>query len=374
MELLEILKKELPNSYFYYFGDYLRNKLLHTQSKEKILITNTTLQDLMTLLDNQSINYKLDNKYPILHLVDRDLVIPYHQSIKGRKDAKYNITSDPDMSLVRFAEQQPFTIDAMYKNVFTNQLFDPLQGKKDLDNKKLRATSQDFDNESLNILKVGLVAAMFNFEPDAYLKSRLKPGFVKYITKDELYELLAQVMSAPFAHKFFEVLPKQVIEQVLPIFTINNVDTFDVKVFKLSKAKHPYVRMMILFYDNIDFVKTLTNDIDLIDFIEINNNQEVIKLNNTKPHNFEPNLYKLLEKNEDWKLVLQCLQIIIPHKFTKPLHVYEENYLRYTKIIEANEDRLAELIDNDFLDNAITAFKHAIYTGMAKEKALKIVS
>jgi len=103
--------------------------------------------------------YKLGN-----HL---DVSIPRRERKAGRGHKGFVIEGDPSMSIAEATRRRDFTINAILQDPLTGELIDPFEGRRDLEQRVLRAVSKDtFAEDSLRVLRAAQFAARFEFDID----------------------------------------------------------------------------------------------------------------------------------------------------------------------------------------------------------------
>src|ERR1044071_3741151 len=104
--------------------------------------------------------YKLGN-----HL---DVSIPRRERKSGRGHKGFVIEGDPFMSVAEATLRRDFTINAILQDPLTGELIDPFNGRRDIEQRILRAVSKDtFAEDSLRVLRAAQFAARFEFEIDS---------------------------------------------------------------------------------------------------------------------------------------------------------------------------------------------------------------
>jgi tRNA nucleotidyltransferase (CCA-adding enzyme) len=94
-----------------------------------------------------------------------DVSLPRRERKTGRGHRAFVIEGDPAMSVEEAARRRDFTINAILEDPLTGEIIDPYDGRADLQNKLLRAVSNDtFAEDSLRVLRAAQFAARFEFE------------------------------------------------------------------------------------------------------------------------------------------------------------------------------------------------------------------
>lgn len=100
---------------------------------------------------------------------DLDASIPRRERKSGRGHRAFVIEGDPAMSIAEATRRRDFTINAILQDPITGELIDPFAGRKDIEQRTLRAVSAEtFAEDSLRVLRAAQFAARFQFtiEPD----------------------------------------------------------------------------------------------------------------------------------------------------------------------------------------------------------------
>lgn len=85
---------------------------------------------------------------------DYDFSLPRRDSKTGEGHTGFDIQVDPNMSPMEAASRRDFTMNALAYDPLTNELHDYFGGKKDLDNRILRATDMEkFGEDPLRVLR-----------------------------------------------------------------------------------------------------------------------------------------------------------------------------------------------------------------------------
>jgi len=97
-----------------------------------------------------------------------DVSIPRRERKSGRGHKAFLIEGDPAMSVAEATRRRDFTINAILQDPLTGELIDPFEGRRDIEQRVLRAVSKDtFAEDSLRVLRAAQFAARFEFDIDA---------------------------------------------------------------------------------------------------------------------------------------------------------------------------------------------------------------
>ena len=96
-----------------------------------------------------------------------DVSIPRRERKSGRGHKAFVIEGDPAMSVAEATRRRDFTINAILQDPLTGELIDPFDGRRDIEQRVLRAVSTEtFAEDSLRVLRAAQFAARFQFDID----------------------------------------------------------------------------------------------------------------------------------------------------------------------------------------------------------------
>jgi len=158
-------------------GGCVRDELMRLQPKDWDLevygIGPTQLREVLDRFGSVNVVGEAFTVYKLgAHL---DVSLPRRERKTGRGHRAFVIEGDPTMTLEAAAARRDFTINAILKDPLTNEIFDPFQGRVDLEKRILRAVSPEtFGEDSLRVLRAAQFAARFQFdiEPETVELSR----------------------------------------------------------------------------------------------------------------------------------------------------------------------------------------------------------
>ena len=126
-----------------------------------------------------------------LHGLDVDFSLPRKDSV-GRKPT---VEVDPFMSFKDAFSRRDLTINAMGIDLVTHDLIDPFDGRKDLEEKILRAPDKNkFIEDPLRFYRVMQFISRFEMEPDAELNDICKKMDISEISMERIETELNKLM------------------------------------------------------------------------------------------------------------------------------------------------------------------------------------
>ncbi|MGE5838205.1 MAG: CCA tRNA nucleotidyltransferase, partial [Acidobacteriota bacterium] len=91
-----------------------------------------------------------------------DVALPRRESKAGRGHKGFIVEGDPALSIADAARRRDFTINAISRDPLTNEIVDPFDGRRDLQERRLRVVDpRTFGDDSLRVLRGAQFAARF---------------------------------------------------------------------------------------------------------------------------------------------------------------------------------------------------------------------
>ena len=95
---------------------------------------------------------------------DLDVSLPRRERKVGRGHKAFVVEGDPLMSVVEATRRRDFTINAILMDPITEEVIDPYDGRRDIENGVIRAVAVDtFPEDSLRVLRAAQFASRFQF-------------------------------------------------------------------------------------------------------------------------------------------------------------------------------------------------------------------
>jgi tRNA nucleotidyltransferase (CCA-adding enzyme) len=148
-------------------GGCVRDELMGVQPKDWDLeVYNLDAARLREILDQFGPVNVVGESFTVYKLGHHlDVSIPRRERKSGRGHKGFVIEGDPSMSVAEATRRRDFTINAILQDPLTGELIDPFEGRRDIEQRVLRAVSKDtFADDSLRVLRAAQFAARFEFE------------------------------------------------------------------------------------------------------------------------------------------------------------------------------------------------------------------
>ena len=148
-------------------GGCVRDALMGKEPKDWDLeVYNLAPERLREVLDQFGPVNAVGESFTVYKLGrDLDISIPRRERKSGRGHKAFIIEGDPAMSVVEATRRRDFTTNAISQDPLTGEIIDPFGGRRDIEQRVLRAVSADtFAEDSLRVLRAAQFASRFEFE------------------------------------------------------------------------------------------------------------------------------------------------------------------------------------------------------------------
>ena len=150
-------------------GGCVRDALMGKQPKDWDLeVYNLAPERVREVLDQVGPVNAVGESFTVYKLGrDIDVSIPRRERKSGRGHKAFVIEGDPAMSFEEATRRRDFTINGILQDPLTGELIDPFDGRRDIEQRVLRAVSAEtFVEDSLRVLRAAQFASRFQFEID----------------------------------------------------------------------------------------------------------------------------------------------------------------------------------------------------------------
>ena len=213
-DLLILNKLFESNGYILYIvGGYIRDYFLNIKTTDIDICSNATPEELERILKDTNFVFTLVNKRLGTYKIatkNKSCSFEYTTFRKERYDQGHCPSYVEFVGTVEEdAERRDFTVDCIYYNLQTKQFFDPYDGIKDCNRKRLRIIhDQVFNSDGLRILRMLRLAYTKNLhiESTTYNKALHKMYLLDEISHERIVkELRAMFIFQQSGYKFKKV-------------------------------------------------------------------------------------------------------------------------------------------------------------------------
>lgn len=195
----------------YYVGGCVRDELLGIESKDiDVEVHGITPEQLESILEKLGSFLTVGRSFGIYGIrgYGLDIAMPRKETATGRGHRDFTVDVDPFIGPEKAASRRDFTVNAMMKDVLTEELTDPFGGRKDLEERILRCVSGDtFPEDPLRVLRAAQLAARFGMIVEQKTEELCRRIPLDALSPERVMEELRKaLLKAPKPSVFFRVL------------------------------------------------------------------------------------------------------------------------------------------------------------------------
>lgn len=200
LKLLKEIALEVNNygGRMYFVGGFVRDKLLGVENKDiDVEVFGVSPEKLKTILSNYGEVDEIGASFGILMIkgVDIDFAMPRTERKTGNGHRDFEISIDPNLSLLDATKRRDFTINTFMEDIITGEIIDLWNGKEDLANKTIRHIDDStFIEDPLRVLRACQFASRFNFTIDENTLSLCKKIDINNLAKERVFEELKKAL------------------------------------------------------------------------------------------------------------------------------------------------------------------------------------
>ena len=208
-EIIKIAKKlEKTGGKLYLVGGAVRDKLLGKSiHDEDYCVTGITADKFKKIFPEAHIKGKA---FEVFEMYGKEFAIARTEAKDGVGHKQFKIKTSTSITIEQDLERRDITINSIAQDVLTGKIIDPFNGKKDIENKIIKATTQAFRDDPLRVYRVARFAAQLGFKvEDQTLKqmTELKKE-LDTLSGERVFEELKKALDTQKPSIFFEVLKK----------------------------------------------------------------------------------------------------------------------------------------------------------------------
>lgn len=205
----------------FYVGGCVRDRILGKENKDIDLeIHEITLADLKEVLLQFGRVNEVGVSFGILKLegLDVDFALPRKEIKVGDKHVDFEVEVDPQLGLTAAARRRDFTMNAIYENALTGEIFDPFNGISDLNNGIINLVNEDtFVEDSLRPLRAAQLAARLDLRVSEEVIALSKTMNFIHLSKERIAIEFQKALLSPKPSVAFKALLKMgVLDQIVP--------------------------------------------------------------------------------------------------------------------------------------------------------------
>lgn len=210
MENIKIIanKIKVSGGRLYLVGGAVRDELLNNVTHdEDYCVTGLTLNEFNNIFPNANIRGK---SFAVFDIDGKEFAMARTESKKGKGHKEFAVETNKNITIRQDLARRDITINAIAKDVLTNEIIDPFNGIQDLNNKIIRATTKHFKEDPLRVYRVARFAAKLNFaveEETINMMKELKDE-LNTLSKERVFTEFSKALQTAKPSVFFDVLKK----------------------------------------------------------------------------------------------------------------------------------------------------------------------
>ena len=239
---LEIFKKELQpyTDRAYFVGGCVRDEFLSRACKdidiEVFDVEQETLEKILNICA-EKLGLKevelIGKQYGIYKLGELDISIPRIETKTGDKHTDFDCTLCPTLPVIDAQRRRDFTVNAIYKNIFTNKIIDSFGGVSDIEKKIIkRIDDKTFIEDSLRVFRAARFSSVLDFKISEETKALCKKINLSALPPERIIqETSAALIKSDTPSVYFKTL-QEIISNFDAIFSdidFSEIDSFPVK-------------------------------------------------------------------------------------------------------------------------------------------------
>ena len=210
MEDIKLLAKRIKQEggRLYLVGGAVRDSLLgKTTHDEDYCVTGISFEKFQKMFPEAHVRGKA---FAVFDIEGKEFALARTESKKGTGHKEFDIKADPKITIEEDLARRDITINAIAKDVITEEIIDPFNGQEDLKNKIIRATTEHFQEDPLRVYRVARFAALLGFEVEMETIKQMNnlKGELNTLSKERVFVEVSKALETEKPSIFFDVLRK----------------------------------------------------------------------------------------------------------------------------------------------------------------------
>lgn len=215
MEIIEIAEKiKAKGGNLYLVGGAIRDKLLGRKvHDEDYCVEGITSEEFQNLFPKAHFRGK---SFGVFDIDGKEFALARIETKNGMGHKEFEIQTGKNISILEDLSRRDITINSMAEDVLTNKLIDPFNGKEDIEQGILRATTQKFKEDPLRVYRVARFSAELGFTIEKntlQLMNSLKEE-LSTLSKERVFVEFRKALATNKPSNFFESLRKAEVLEV----------------------------------------------------------------------------------------------------------------------------------------------------------------
>ena len=223
MDIIKIAERiKNAGGRLYLVGGAVRDELLRRDCYDKdYCVVGIEKEKFMSLFPMAKIDGKV---FPVFRIEKSEFALARKEKKVGKGHKEFEFICDGNVTLKEDLERRDITINAIAKDVLTGEIFDYFGGRKDIENKTIRAVGKHFVEDPLRVYRVARFSSSLGFNVDEKTISMMKgvKNELYFLSKERVFEELKKALGTKKPSIFFDVLRKANVLEVhfMPIYKL----------------------------------------------------------------------------------------------------------------------------------------------------------
>lgn len=208
-EIIKTAQKiEKAGGRLYLVGGAIRDDLLGKKTHdEDYCVTGITAEQFQKIFPEAHIRGKA---FEVFDMYGKEFAIARTESKYGVGHKEFEINTSPNITIEQDLARRDITINSIAKDVLTGRIIDPFNGRKDIENKIIKATTKAFKEDPLRVYRVARFSAQLGFKVEEQTIEQMKElkKELDTLSGERVFEELKKVLNTPKPSIFFEILKK----------------------------------------------------------------------------------------------------------------------------------------------------------------------
>lgn len=228
-KIIDIAKKINENGgQLYLVGGAVRDELLGIKNTdEDYCVTGLSHSEFVQLFPEA---FTRGQAFEVFDMYGKEFALARTERKIGKGHKEFEIDSNKNINIYEDLKRRDLTINSIAKNVLTGEIIDPYNGKQDLQNKIIKATSDSFKEDPLRVYRAARFACKLEFqieEKTLKMMEELKPE-LSSLSAERVFDEMRKALNCDKPSIFFEMLKKA-----------NVLDVHFTEIYKLIGALQP---------------------------------------------------------------------------------------------------------------------------------------
>lgn len=209
MKIEEIANKiKQAGGKLYLVGGALRDQIIGKQQYDKdYCVTGLSKEEFIAIFPDAKI---MGKSFEVFQLEQTEFALARREIKTGIGHKEFQIVTDKTITIQEDLARRDITINAMAQDVLTGEWIDPFEGKKDIENKIIRATTKAFCEDPLRVYRVARIAAEVEFTvtEETIQQMHALKNELTTLSKERICNEFKKALASNKPSIFFEVLRK----------------------------------------------------------------------------------------------------------------------------------------------------------------------